>query len=151
MTKKDYALIAEAVRETVHWIKDRNGDPPAERETLAFLVGFLETSLSRKNGRFDAGKFRAACGLDLFTAPAPEDPEPEPANTEYEPPNEPEEGDYTTSDYRQFFQYEKLAVTVPEGGEWQKSVRRHMDREQFWPNVWFISDHGNPHLLTLED
>jgi len=29
------------------------------------------------------------------------------------------------------------------------AVRAYMDRAQFWPNCWFISDHGNAHLMDL--
>jgi hypothetical protein len=25
-----------------------------------------------------------------------------------------------------------------------------MDADQVWPDVWFISDHGNPHRLDLD-
>lgn len=63
---------------------------------------------------------------------------------------EPEEGDYTTEDHIHFYQYGKCVVVVPDGEEWAAVVKAHMDREQFWPNVYFVSDHGNSHLLSLE-
>jgi hypothetical protein len=64
---------------------------------------------------------------------------------------EPEEGDYTTGDHRKFYQYGKLVCEVPEDEDWQDHVRRHMNKEQFWPNVWWISDHGNAHLLNAHE
>jgi hypothetical protein len=29
-------------------------------------------------------------------------------------------------------------------------LRAAMDADQVWPDVWFISDHGNPHRLDLD-
>lgn len=29
------------------------------------------------------------------------------------------------------------------------AVRLAMTREQFWPNVWTVSDHGNHHLTSV--
>lgn len=64
---------------------------------------------------------------------------------------EPEEGAYTTSDHQSFFQFGRLAVVVGEGAEWAHVQKEHMDQEQFWPNVWFVSDHRNAHLLDMYD
>lgn len=65
-----------------------------------------------------------------------------------EEPQEPGEDDLTTSDHIHVYQYGKLVLeTMPE--TFEADVQAFMDREQFWPNVWFISDHGNAHLLTL--
>jgi hypothetical protein len=66
-------------------------------------------------------------------------------------PGEPEEGDYTTEDHRRFYQYGKLVVEVDDGEEWAHAVKAHMDEEQFWPDVWFISDHGNAHIIEMFD
>ena len=32
----------------------------------------------------------------------------------------------------------------------EKAIREQMEQDQFWPSVWFVSDHGNvsPHSLT---
>ena len=65
--------------------------------------------------------------------------------------HEPDEGDYTTGDHRTFFQYGRLAVVVDDGEEWAHTLKDHMDSEGFWPNVWFISDHGNAHLIDMYD
>ncbi len=52
----------------------------------------------------------------------------------------------------------KLAVSVVGGkfiglfGEEDdayKAIREDMEANQFWPNVWFISDHGNASIITI--
>ena len=57
--------------------------------------------------------------------------------------DEPEEGDITTEDHRRWWQHGKLYFVGDEVG-----LRRKMDKDKFWPNIWFISDHGNAHLIT---
>lgn len=60
----------------------------------------------------------------------------------------PEEGDYTSMDHIHWYQYGKLVLTTtPENCE--KDLRNHMNQTQFWPNAWWISDHGNPVLMGL--
>lgn len=66
-------------------------------------------------------------------------------------PREPEEGDITTEDYRKFYQYGRIYLQVGRDADWRKSVNRQMKKDGFFPNVWFISDHGNAHLMILED
>jgi hypothetical protein len=69
--------------------------------------------------------------------------------------DEPEDEDLVTEDHTHFYVVNSTrrrpVVTVPEGDDWQPHVRAYMDREQFWSNVWWISDHGNAHPLSLED
>lgn len=55
-----------------------------------------------------------------------------------------EEGDITTEDHTRWYQYDKLYFTGDE-----KGLLKKMNKDKFWPNVWFISDHGNAHLVTL--
>jgi hypothetical protein len=69
---------------------------------------------------------------------------------------EPEEGDYTTTDHIDWHQYGKLVLTTADAedryspaDDGYARVKAHMDREKFWPNAWFISDHGNAHLIDL--
>ena len=38
------------------------------------------------------------------------------------------------------------AGEVSDSAMWRQ-LGAHMDKEKFWPNVWFISDHGNAHLM----
>lgn len=63
--------------------------------------------------------------------------------------DEPEEGDITTEDHRRFYQYGKLVLDLDEDDDHEAAVREFMERSKFWPNVWFISDHGNAHLMTI--
>ena len=67
---------------------------------------------------------------------------------------EPLEGDLVTEDHVRFWQYgmnrRKPVVTTTEE-DWRPAVKLWMDQQQYWPSVWWISDHGNAHLLRLED
>lgn len=67
--------------------------------------------------------------------------------------HDPQEGDYITEDYRKWYQYGKLVLdlTEEEGEHWRNHIKTHMDKERFWPSVWWISDHGNAHILSLQD
>lgn len=72
--------------------------------------------------------------------------------SEDDTPSEPEEGDYTSSDYKNWYQYNKRVLVTPEGGEdYKVIIKNHMERNNFYPNVWIISDHGNAHLITLQE
>jgi len=79
-----------------------------------------------------------------------------------------EEDDLTTKDHLAFYQYGKLAFSLEmradgtcfmhgrgsQDAEYltvEHAVRAYMDRAQFWPNCWFISDHGNAHLMDLTE
>lgn len=63
--------------------------------------------------------------------------------------SEPEEGDYTSPDHVRWYQYGRL-VLITSIETCEQEVLSHMNKERFWPNAWFISDHGNAHLLSLE-
>jgi len=56
---------------------------------------------------------------------------------------EPDEEDITSPDPGGPFFYigKKIADT-------EEELRQWMETNQFWPDVWFISDHGNAHLIT---
>lgn len=58
--------------------------------------------------------------------------------------DEPDEDDITTGDHHRWYQSGKLYFTGDEAG-----LRAKMEQDKFWPNVWFISDHGNSHLITV--
>lgn len=64
---------------------------------------------------------------------------------------EPEEGDYTTGDHHTFYQDGKVVLVVPEGEDWEPLVRAHMEQEQFYPNVWFVDDHGGLTFLDYSE
>jgi hypothetical protein len=93
--------------------------------------------------------------------PEDEGTDEEDEDQENDEPSEPEEGDITTEDHLHFYQYGKLYLEVPATAinpvtklEYEPSYKRRlkakMDQDQFWPNVWFISDHGNAHLMDLK-
>lgn len=80
--------------------------------------------------------------------------------------DEPDEDAITTTDHERFYQYGKpvfwLNTYGPEvvlyvGSEtlghaynsMESAIRAYMDRVKFWPDVWFISDHGNAHRIEL--
>ena len=41
--------------------------------------------------------------------------------------------------------------STPIGEDWREAVKAYCDAQQFWPNVWFVSDHGNAHLVDMLD
>jgi hypothetical protein len=59
---------------------------------------------------------------------------------------EPLEGDITTEDHEHWYQYGKLYFT----GDYV-DLKKKMKVDKFWPNVFFISDHGNAHLVNELD
>jgi hypothetical protein len=83
--------------------------------------------------------------------------------------DEPAEGDITTADHETFYQYGKVVLEtarsnrnastwfgydngkqfVIKADDYRAALRLYMDRVQFWPNVFSISDHGNAHLIDL--
>lgn len=90
------------------------------------------------------------------------------------PPSEPQEDDITTTDHETFYQYGQPIISNArkrndldlsetwyfqidgkqfkvEAEDYRAALRAYMDRTQFWPNAWFISDHGNAHLIDLSE
>lgn len=82
---------------------------------------------SRQMSHADLEAFRAECE----------------ATDDDDEPNEPQEEDITADDPSGPFVYlgKRIAANRAE-------LRAWMEREKYFPNVWFISDHGNAHLLT---
>ncbi len=69
---------------------------------------------------------------------------------EGEEEGEPEEGDYVTVDHRSF-RVGSRTLVLPDGlstGEMWAALDADMAGEGFWPGVWFLSDHGNYHLMV---
>jgi hypothetical protein len=62
---------------------------------------------------------------------------------------EPDEDSITTSDHRRFYQYGKLVLEIGEDADYKAELTAYMEREQFWPSCWFVSDHGNTHLIEF--
>jgi hypothetical protein len=86
------------------------------------------------------------------------------------PPSEPGDDDITTTDHEEFYQDGRLVLSASRNREgyyyaridgreqrigpfsdYKAALRAFMDRVQFWPNAWFISDHGNAHLIDLSE
>lgn len=92
-------------------------------------------------------------------------------------PTEPQEDDITTGDHQRFYQNGRLVLRLDNpdaesgdsdaghytylapGMRWRNlgtfeccedALRAYMDATQYWPNCWFISDHGNAHLITFD-
>jgi hypothetical protein len=61
----------------------------------------------------------------------------------------PDDDALTTTDDVHFYQYGKLVLTVGEDEDRDVALRRFMDEQQFWPDAWSISDHGNAHRIDL--
>ncbi len=87
---------------------------------------------------------------ELFTE---YDLQPVEIEDEPEEPTEPEEGDLITKDHRKFWEYgmnrRKPVVVVPEGEDWEPYVDSWLTEAEFYPNVWFESDHGNLSILNM--
>ena len=92
---------------------------------------------------------------------------------------EPEEEDLVTTDHKTIFQGGKAVCRVVEavgdgylllirgvqfGGKRDRSgagdavypsfehaLKAFMEDAQFWPDVWWISDHGNAHLIDMSE
>lgn len=65
--------------------------------------------------------------------------------------SEPQEDDLTTTDHLIFFQYDKVVLVIDEGADMAAELKRWMEDEGFFPNVWLISDHGNAHRIDLSE
>lgn len=51
----------------------------------------------------------------------------------------------STRDHKHWYQYGKLYFT----GSYH-DLKKKMTQDRYWPNVFFVSDHGNAHLVTDE-
>jgi len=70
-------------------------------------------------------------------------------------PEGPEDDDLVTSDYEKFyekgFEHKGPVVQCREGGKWAHKVKAYMDKQQFWPNVWYINERGDADLIDMYD
>lgn len=83
----------------------------------------------------DADQYCASCGT--FLRPG------------LEHAKEPAEDDLVTADHIRVYSAGRLVLrTSPD--TFTADVRAYMDRVSYWPDVWFVSDHGNAHLVTLD-
>lgn len=66
--------------------------------------------------------------------------------------DEPAEGDWVTSDHINFYEQGgtgKLLFSVDPDEDMEAAIEREMQRQGYFPDVWWISDHGNPHRIDL--
>jgi hypothetical protein len=64
--------------------------------------------------------------------------------------DEPQEEDLVTEDHREFWQSGKKVLTVDRDAsetEMWSAIERRMEADGVFPNVWFLSDHGNYHRM----
>lgn len=103
------------------------------------------------------------CGDELYEVEAAD---------EDDEPSEPDEDDITTQDHRRFFQHGKIVLepydrhaedphvwyawigtqrqqVILQANDYREALRQYVARDQFWPTCWFISDHGNAHVMDL--
>jgi hypothetical protein len=105
---------------------------------------------------------------DAFVEWAIDDATAEHACTSDSEPTEPQEDDLTTRDHRTFYQNGKAAFALIEctDGSFrlakqgqllardtfptvESAVRAYMELTNYHTDCWFISDHGNAHLMDL--
>ena len=58
--------------------------------------------------------------------------------------------DWTTSDGHTFYQSGKQVLKVDPNlsdKELWRKINAKMEKDGFWPNIWYISDHGNVSLM----
>lgn len=73
---------------------------------------------------------------------------------------EPQSGDWLTYDHRSLYEAEEgpgstypnklLAIMPEERDDFEVWVREIMVQQHISPSVFFVSDHGNAHLITLD-
>ena len=72
--------------------------------------------------------------------------------------NEPQEGDYVTENHINWYEAGtgKPLLTTADPDDPHSSasnmvelLKQHMEEQQFWPNCFWISDHGNAHRISL--
>jgi hypothetical protein len=64
----------------------------------------------------------------------------------------PEPGDYVTSDYEEFYEFEGTGsgpIVQTTTDNWRVAVQEHMNEQEFWPNVWYERERGGYDLLNL--
>ena len=57
--------------------------------------------------------------------------------------------DYVISDSKCENYYCRQVGDFAEYSDLLAAIRFDMDQRQYWPNVWYINDHGNTDLLRL--
>lgn len=61
MTRKDYELIAKAIRKATEALRLESAYPEAMADGVQFFAGYISGALQDENPSFDKDKFLAAC------------------------------------------------------------------------------------------
>jgi hypothetical protein len=124
------------------------------------LNGVYAVALSeRDNGFVDCHEFKSEDALDRYRAECEGDDEA----------LGPQEDDIITEDHEKWYQSGRLVLSLAANGQWYAHSRKfpagqtigtfedyrdalqaYMKRTGYSPNCWFISDHGNAHLISFE-
>jgi len=110
-----------------------------------------ETTLYRMDMDDATGvDFCEGCAVDAMQSGLFTDEEP----CEEEEDDEPSEGDYVIGPSgplggRISVSNGNFLAEFIEQSDAEQFIREHMQKEQFFPNVWYCSDHGNYHHVSL--
>ena len=66
MTKKDYVLIARAIKNARERLEESTGELASGHTMASFVAAELCDELRRENPRFDPYRFIMACGVDAY-------------------------------------------------------------------------------------
>ena len=115
-----------------------------DHDTLVdFIWEKAEEAATCDNGGFELWMCPSGCGPHCVT--------PDPTDDEgNEIPTEPEDDDWTTSDYITWFAHgfsRKQVTTDPD--KWVADLKAHMDEEGYFPNCWYQGERGDWNLLDL--
>lgn len=54
-------------------------------------------------------------------------------------PVTPSEGDYITEDMINFYQWNRLSVSVPGSFNWKQYLLKHMRIDKFYSDIWYLN------------
>jgi hypothetical protein len=106
-------------------------------DTVTESVDEAKRKAAKKRSKMKPGASEAGSDYQYASPTESEDDEEEAGD------DEPDEDSITTTDDEKWYQYGKLYHR----GD-RASLKRKMDKDRFWPNVFSISDHGNAHLIS---
>lgn len=98
----------------------------------------------------DSDGFALVVASDVDRLNLIEDDESEDVADDEDEPHGLQEGDITTTDHIRWYCDGKLILTTADPDDAESQVKAWMDREGYYPDVWWISDHGNAHRISLE-
>lgn len=155
LTQDCAVLCPDCVNREIHLIhsarpvRDKRGRLERSADPQWNVVGFdvnwedADCQCENCNGRIESAYGADEDDTDCVDD-SPDDDSPD--SLDDADPDSPD--DYLTYDYVHWYQNGRLVLETPDMP--YAAVKAHMDQEQFWPNAWFISDHGNAHLIDLD-